>query len=160
MNNSDKDSKVARVLHHRRPASSPNTRMASEGYTDRPCSSQMHSGHHMKEGRQQSKQGSLPEEIMKPRCRQNQSDHDYLHPAALNRWAYILPISPIPMMPMEAVSFVNPILQYAVLWKRHPTNHKLTSTEVLNRICAEPAASLSTKCCDNELKKLTGKRVF
>jgi hypothetical protein len=36
---------------------------------------------------------------------------DYLHPALLNLWAYILPISPIPMMPMEAVSFVNPILK-------------------------------------------------
>jgi hypothetical protein len=36
---------------------------------------------------------------------------DYLHPALLNLWAYILPISPIPIMPMAAVSFVNPILR-------------------------------------------------
>jgi hypothetical protein len=28
----------------------------------------------------------------------------YLHPASLRRWAYILPISPIPMMPIETSS--------------------------------------------------------
>jgi hypothetical protein len=97
---------------------------------------------------------------MKPHCKENQGDHDYLHPAALNRWAYILPISPIPMMPTEAVSFVNPILQYAVLWKGDATDYKLTSTGTLNQICAEPAASLSTECCNKVTKKLTGKRVF
>lgn len=36
--------------------------------------------------------------------------HDYLHPALLRRWAYILPMSPIPIMPMEAFSFVSPML--------------------------------------------------
>lgn len=33
----------------------------------------------------------------------------YLHPASLRRWAYILPISPMPMMPIEASSLVRPI---------------------------------------------------
>ena len=41
---------------------------------------------------------------------------NYLHPAALSRRAYILPISPIPMIPIEAVSIVGVnILQEVVV---------------------------------------------
>ena len=31
----------------------------------------------------------------------------YLHPAMLSCWAYILPISPMPMMPMAVVSLLS-----------------------------------------------------
>lgn len=37
--------------------------------------------------------------------------HHYLQPAWLSRWAYILPMSPMPMMPMEAFSLERVILQ-------------------------------------------------
>lgn len=36
-------------------------------------------------------------------------DNDYLHPAWLSSWAYILPISPIPIIPIEAFSLVRTI---------------------------------------------------
>lgn len=35
----------------------------------------------------------------------------YLHPAILNRWAYIAPISPIPITPMLAFSLLSTILR-------------------------------------------------
>lgn len=35
---------------------------------------------------------------------------NYLQPASLRRWAYILPMSPMPMMPIEAFSFVRTML--------------------------------------------------
>ncbi len=46
----------------------------------------------------------------------DKAEGNYLHPAALRRWAYILPMSPMPMMPIEASSMVRPILATSHTW--------------------------------------------
>lgn len=51
----------------------------------------------------------------------------YLHPAMLRRWAYILPMSPMPMIPIMASSLVKPILN----WQHQVQLTMIWSTQII-----------------------------
>jgi hypothetical protein len=59
-------------------------------------------------------------------------NEDYLHPATLSRWVYILPISPIPMMPIVAVSLVSTMIA-AEAWLK-PIARELQQLQYAERV--------------------------
>lgn len=93
----------------------------------------------------------------------------YLQPASLRRWAYILPMSPIPMIPMDLLSLLAPAIIKGLLcgslWQlvsRYPRQLFLTCQSV-GQVCylstLFPGEGSSTLCfLSIQLGAAVGKR--